>query len=353
MTSKIRRFFLASIFTMATALLIASCEPLGLSPGPVETPPEIALTAAAETVAAEMAVTPTIPAVDTPPAAVDTPPPPTPTQPPADTPVVPTAVLETPDTPTPDEEAPEVTSPTPALPSPTEETPEAHTPPPPTPTGAADTPGAPTPTGTAETPGAPTPTGVAGTPATPAPMPTPEGQVLLMDDFEATQGWFVTNQANFRMQYAEGGYRILNNFDASFVNSVRSFDLADAYIEVDATQISGPDTGYYGLVCRWQNVTNNYGMVIGNDGFYGILSLQNGEVTFLGEGTLESGILNPDGSNRIAGSCIGNTLSLWVNGESVLNVQDDLYQSGSVGLMVGTRTGPVEVHFDNFVLVRP
>jgi LysM repeat protein len=196
---------------------------------------------------------------------------------------------------------------------------------------------------------------------TPVPTPTPDpdiipdtGEIIFQEDFSLPGDWLTAVQANFRMEYAEGGYRILNYTAFSTVTSVRALDFADIYLETSAARVGGPQTGFYGVVCRWQDTQNFYAMVIGSDGFYSIARVLNGQLTHLVEGRTTNGpILLGSARNRIGGSCTGNTLSLFVNGEQLLQAQDNTFTSGSVGLMVGTRAAAgTHVHFDNFILRR-
>jgi LysM repeat protein len=189
----------------------------------------------------------------------------------------------------------------------------------------------------------------------PPPEVTPPDEVIFQDDFSVVGLWFTRLDPNFHIRYEAGGYRISNNFLNSYVNSVRSFPHADIHVEVDAARIAGPETGYYGVVCRWQDVDNYYALALGSDGFHAIVRVVNGQIQFLATGTEHEAIQTGEGAtNRIGGSCLGNTLTLFANDQPLLQIQDDTFTSGLVGLTVFTRTSPgVDVHFDNFALVRP
>ena len=59
-------------------------------------------------------------------------------------------------------------------------------------------------------------------------------------------------------------------------------------------------------------------------------------------------------TNRLRVDCIGNRLSLYVNGEIVAEVTDGDLASGDVGLASGTYDDPgTDMRFDNFVVYRP
>lgn len=279
-----------------------------------------------------------------------TPLPPRPTPTPAQ--LLPTATFPPPPTAT--EAPPPPASPTPNLPpatqppgeiTPTPEiTPTLGTPPPFTPTS---TPGETSPAGS-------TPEPPPTQPPPPAAAPTSApGEVLLDDDF-SVRVWFETSGANFRLYYVDDGYRLLNNYPSNYLSSARSFNLQDVYLETTALLSAGSEEAFYGPACRWQNTHNYYGFGISGSGAYAIFRVFNGQSALLGEGQAQEGRISPVGENdRIAALCRGSQLSLLVNGETLLQVEDNTFQSGQVGLVVLTREGAAEAHFENFLVTRP
>ncbi len=290
------QYFLVSILV---GLLLAGCGPSETTPI-VTLPPELVQTMAAQTVVAEL--TEQAPVV-------------TPTntdQPPVDLP-----------SPTPDPTSTPEPSPTPTL----------------------------EPTATLE----PTPSPEPSPSPEPTPTPMPFRDLIMEDDFEQTEIWSVVDDEQFSFSYQDGGYRVTNDFTNGAVSSIRSIDYRHILVEIDARQIAGPEDAYYGVVCRWQDAQNYYGAVIGGGGFYAILRLSDGEITFLDHGTAPSGeVFQDSGPDRVAGSCLGDRLILFVNGQRLLEVRDQTFESGYVGVVVGTRSaGGAQVHFDNFALLRP
>jgi hypothetical protein len=187
-----------------------------------------------------------------------------------------------------------------------------------------------------------------------SPSPAATQEVLYQDDFEATQGWYTFDGERFRMQYSSAGYVIFNNVTNGTVNSVRTQNYTDVYLEVDASRLAGPLSGYFGLVCRFQDDSSFYALVIGADGSYGIARLLGGQITFITPQTRPSRHIRLGPAlNRVGASCIGDTLTLYANGEKLVEVQDATFSSGYIGLVVGTRSSAgVEVLFDNFVVLR-
>jgi hypothetical protein len=199
-----------------------------------------------------------------------------------------------------------------------------------------------------------TPTTTSQPTSTQTPTPTPV--LIFQDDFSKDRNWFLEKNKDFGFEYADGGYRVYVNLLNAPVWSVRGKDLADVTLEVDATRTGGASNGYYGLVCRHQDDNNYYALVIGSDGSYGFMKMKDGEHDFVKEGKDQANVILRDGeTNHIRADCIGNTLTLYANGQKLLEVQDDDIASGDVGLLAGTRMtkGGVEVLFDNFAIYQP
>ena len=88
-----------------------------------------------------------------------------------------------------------------------------------------------------------------------------------------------------------GGYLINVKISNAPIWSVRNQEFSDVRLEVDAVQTSGPENGYYGLVCRHLSGDNYYALVIGNDQFFGIGLVENGDkIRWLQEGNAPAGL---------------------------------------------------------------
>ena len=222
------------------------------------------------------------------------------------------------------------------------------------------------PTGTAvptETPPEkPEPTWTSEPSPTPTPSETPTSTIIpdtiFEDDFSNTSLWYTAEENNFGFEYKDGGYRIYNKILNGAIWSVRFLTYQDIRIEVDATRIDGPKDGYFGVICRMGNDGNDYyALVIGDDGFYGILKMEGGEQEFLDSGYDEKNIiqLGLGEVNRVRGICSGDRLQLVVNEQLLLEINDDTFTSGDVGIVAGNRLTDVgiDVVFDNFALVKP
>lgn len=184
---------------------------------------------------------------------------------------------------------------------------------------------------------------------------------LFADDFSGEQncGWLEYNRSGAVAEIQDGALRISTSSPGEiwWTNPERQFD--DVIVEVTTEQISGPDDNAYGVICRYQDEENFYLFLISGDGYYAIGKYQSGEdrVTYLtndGQFAQSDEINQGAATNSIRVSCIGNELSLAVNGYPLLTVNDSDFSAGDIGLAVSAlQQGTVEVDFDNLRVTSP
>ena len=184
----------------------------------------------------------------------------------------------------------------------------------------------------------------------------PSGGILFQDDFARTStGWDRLMTAEGIMDYDAGGYRILVNALQTNFWSTPHRDFSDVRIEVDSGKIGGPDENRIGLVCRFAG-NNYYFFLISSDGFYGVGLYKDGLAVLLGQSEMQasSNIKTGLAGNHLRADCAANTLTFYVNGFQLAQVQDSTLTSGEIGLLAGTFAQPgVDVVFDNFVVLQP
>jgi len=200
-------------------------------------------------------------------------------------------------------------------------------------------------------------------PAAPTPIPTggaednEPGQVLFHDDFsDPASGWDRVNTDEGATDYADGKYRIFVDRPQYDYWANPGMSFGDVRIEVDATKVGGPDDNDFGLLCRYQDTRNFYAFLVGSDGYFAILKYVDGDSESLGTDGMAptDAVFLGAATNHLRVDCIGQTLSLYVNGELVHRVVDGEYTSGDVGLIAGTFDEPgVDIHFDDFVIYEP
>jgi hypothetical protein len=192
--------------------------------------------------------------------------------------------------------------------------------------------------------------------------PTPQNQtassgaVLFQDDFSRPiTGWERLQTEQGTMDYDGGGYRILVNALQTNFWSTPHQDFANVRMEVDVGKLGGPDENRIGLICRFA-ASNYYFFMITSDGFYGIGIFAGGQAALLGQSEMQSSekILKGMTVNHLRGDCVGDMLTLYINGSEIATVLDPTLKSGDIGLLAGTFGGPgVDVIFDNFVVLQP
>ncbi len=186
---------------------------------------------------------------------------------------------------------------------------------------------------------------------------TPGNDILLEDDFSnRSYEWQVVREPDRIMDYERNAFRLFLDIPNADLWSTPGLDFADVIIEVSATKIAGPDENDFGVICRHLDDRRFYFFLVGSDGFYAIGKMLDGEPQLIGMDRMffSERINRGASTNLIRAECIGNTLTLAVNGTILSTEQDTSYVSGDVGLMAGTFDLPgTDILFDDFVVRRP
>ncbi len=184
-----------------------------------------------------------------------------------------------------------------------------------------------------------------------------ENKILFQDDFsDPSSGWATVREPNQIIAYEDGGFRIWVNQPNFDYWSVPDLRFTDVQIEVDITKLGGPDDNDIGVICRYENPDNFYGFLISSDGYYGISERQNGEHQVIGmDGMKYSSVIHTGAArNHVRADCVGNTLTLYVNGVKLTEIEDLSLAFGDVGLLAGSFDQPgVDILFNKFVVKKP
>lgn len=184
---------------------------------------------------------------------------------------------------------------------------------------------------------------------------------LFEDNFEGETdcGWAQYNQSGAVVAIEAGSLQLSTSQPGQiwWSNPRRTFN--DSVITVQARQTAGPNDNAYGVICRYQDAQNFYIFLVSGDGFYAIGKYQagNDQITYLTpDGQYQfSDIINQGvATNQLRVSCVGNELSLSVNGLPLLSITDTSFASGDMGLGVSTLApGTAVVEFDNVRVIGP
>jgi len=183
------------------------------------------------------------------------------------------------------------------------------------------------------------------------------GEVLFQDDFSnpASGVWFMDQTETIIRGHTDGEFRIfVNNDESSYVYpptwTQQSF--GDVRIEVDVRRVSGPEDASAYLLCR-RAAERQY--IFGDVDFEGEARI--GVVTPELQEILadEEGIAGlHEGVNRLRLDCVGNTMSLYANGNLIASADVNGPQNGAIGFAAGgVGEGQTDFRFDNLAVLKP
>jgi hypothetical protein len=185
--------------------------------------------------------------------------------------------------------------------------------------------------------------------------------ILFSDDFSGDQdcGWVLYNRGAGIAEIENEAMQITVTQPGQIWWTNPSREFSDMIIKAEARQMSGPNDNAYGLVCRYQNEENFYVFLVSGDGYYAIGKYQSGadSVTYLTENQqfqLSEVINLGVASNELEARCIGDQLSLIVNGIPLITVTDPTFVNGDIGLAASTlQPGTAVIQFDNVQVTSP
>jgi hypothetical protein len=179
------------------------------------------------------------------------------------------------------------------------------------------------------------------------------GQGALLDavDFDAPFDWetFTDPAQGVSFRIEDGAY-VAQMRDRAFTWMLNTTAHTDVVMQIDAQQVSTFRMNAFGLMCRASptNNGNGYYFLISGDGYYTIRRGATDEVPPLIPWTYTDAIQQNQSINRIRIACVGDYLSLTVNGRFVAETRDDFYQRGYAGLAAAiVDDGELDVRFDD------
>jgi hypothetical protein len=183
------------------------------------------------------------------------------------------------------------------------------------------------------------------------------GDIMFQDDFsDPGSGWIRVSSTTGETEYDDGMYRIFVKEANTDIWSKPGQHFSDTIIEVEAFKVGGERDNRFGVICRATGTDSLYTFIISSDGYYGIGKVEEQNYELLGAEALmpSEDIQKGSAMNHIRAECIGETLTLYVNGHRIAEVRDSELAAGDVGLIAGTYAVPgTDIRFDNFVVIKP
>lgn len=190
--------------------------------------------------------------------------------------------------------------------------------------------------------------------------PAAPGTLLYADDFSnPASGWGVQSDdgVSNAVTYDLGGLRFNLRQPDRLQWSLSGREYTSSQVEVDAVLLSGSMDDGFGVLCRFQDRENFYAFLIGHDGYYGLVKLKEGnaELVDMENGMKFSPNIRTGGIvNHLRVDCTGSMLTLHVNGNVLMQVEDADFTTGQVGLVAVTHAAEgSDILFDTLAILQP
>lgn len=189
-----------------------------------------------------------------------------------------------------------------------------------------------------------------------ASQPTPSN--VLFEDSEFVNSCNTESTSDVD-RFVDNGQFMMRVITPSYVGwtECTESEYADFIMEVDATQMSGPDNNAYGVIMRYGLESDEfYAFLISGDGYYAFTvdGANHEEPIFLADWVESAVIKQGAQTNRLKVAAVGSNMKYYVNDQLLGEVQDSRFTTGTIGFFVGTiDEGNVQVAFDNFRISEP
>jgi hypothetical protein len=190
-------------------------------------------------------------------------------------------------------------------------------------------------------------------PEEPAPLTSQQGEIFA-DPLTSPSAYWATGDigGGDTVDFVGGAYRFaFPEAGRSRVSWPRTMNMTDSSTQVDVELAAGHELSYFGVACRATS-SGAYEFVIGMDGSYAIFGKAGALVDFTSAPGIEQG---SGAVNTVRLDCVGDTLTAYVNGTRVDEVQDSTLERGWSGLSAGSpqAAGGTMVDFTDFVVSWP
>lgn len=180
----------------------------------------------------------------------------------------------------------------------------------------------------------------------------------LTDDFEPPNPAWARFETTESAVYAQAGELYLEDRGKGIAvyAPLAGKTYTDVVATVQVRHVQGTVNNWMGVICRQQDEENYYLLAISADGFYLIMLVDDGAPTPLVGPETSDIIRTGKARNNLEVRCVGDALSLWVNGERLVTHTDDtLRGAGAVALFADAveRGETAVTAFDNFALTQP
>jgi hypothetical protein len=171
------------------------------------------------------------------------------------------------------------------------------------------------------------------------------------DDFSTTDGgWKTASEEALKIEVQDGALHFtIDDLDTIAWSTPKDRRFSDFVLDVDATQVDGPNDNTYGVIFRYQDDRNFYRLDISGDGYFAVFKRKDGAWSKVQDYLETPAVRQGTATNHLQVIAQGSQFTFNVNGETVKSFSDGDFSSGNIGVTAGTLFDNAGVHiaFDN------
>jgi hypothetical protein len=171
------------------------------------------------------------------------------------------------------------------------------------------------------------------------------------DDFSnPASGWKTVNDPAVKINYQDGALHFnIPALDTLAWSVPKEKRFGDFVLDVDATQVAGPNDNSYGVIFRYVDDRNFYRLDISGDGYFAVFKYKDGKWTKVQDYTETATVKQGAATNHLQVIAKGNQFTFNVNDQLVKTFSDSDFPNGNIGVTAGTLFDNADVHiaFDN------
>ncbi len=174
------------------------------------------------------------------------------------------------------------------------------------------------------------------------------------EDFSTTNNsWKTASDEAIKISQQDGALHFtINDLDTIAWSTPKDKRFGDFVLDVDATQVDGPNDNTYGVIFRYQDDRNFYRLDISGDGYFAVFKRKDGTWNKVQDYTETPAVQQGNATNHLQVIAKGNQFTFNVNGQVVKTFSDSDFGNGNVGVTAGTLFDNAGVHiaFDNLTV---
>jgi hypothetical protein len=171
------------------------------------------------------------------------------------------------------------------------------------------------------------------------------------DDFSnPASGWKTVDDPSVKIAYQDGSLQfMIPELDTLAWSVPTDKRFGDFVLDVDATQIAGPNDNSYGVIFRYVDDRNFYRLDISGDGYFAVFKYKDGKWTKVQDYAETPAVKQGAATNHLQVIAKGNQFTFNVNDQLVKTFSDSDFPNGNIGVTAGALFDSADVHiaFDN------